>query len=106
MVFRMREKRTLKREDCTGSKCGLFVNQVFVTEQLLTHLKILHNGYVTNQHFCTKVNGGFVEFVSLDFVGLKLMYDFLLKSQECVVCGKVLLGLRIHLGLHFIVFAA
>ena len=72
MVFSMREKRPLKREDCTGSKCGLFVNQVFLTEQLLTHLNILHNGYVTNQHFCTKVNGGFAEFVSLEFVGLKL----------------------------------
>lgn len=68
----MREKRTLKRKDCSGSKCRLFVNQVLVTEQLLTHLNIIHNGYVMNQHFCTKVNGVFLEFVSLEFVGMKL----------------------------------
>ena len=105
MVFSMREKRTLEREDCTCSKCGLFVNQVFVTEQLLTHLNILHNGCYEST-FLHEGEWGFCGVCKLGFCGPEtLMYD-LLESQECVVCGKVLLGLRIHLGLHFIVFAA
>lgn len=106
-VFSMREKITLKKKDHNSSKYGSLVNQVCKTKKLLTHLNILHNVYVMNQHFCIKVNVGFVETVSLEFHEPEtLIYDFVFRSQECVVCGKALLGLRSRFGFHFIVFAA
>lgn len=103
----MREKITRKKKDHNGSKYGSLVNQVFKTKKLLTRLTILHNVYVMNQHFCRKMNVGFVETVRLEFREPEtLIYDFVFRSQECVVCGKALLGLRSHFGFDFIVFAA
>lgn len=91
----MREKTTLKKKDHNGSKYGSLVNQVFKTETLLTHLNTLHSVYVINQCFCMKVDVGFVEIVSLESCEAEtLIYDFVFRSQECVVCGKGLLGLR------------
>lgn len=92
----MRENTTLKIKGHNCSRYGSFVNQVFMTEKLVTHLNIFHNVYVRDQHFfCIKVNVGSVEAVRLEFCELEpLIYDLVFGSQECVTCGKVLLGLR------------